>query len=426
MFKEDIKAQGGEEKIHEASISDEAETEQKTPRIVRVLEKGMWELKRDPEFEALLAPLEKEELIKLKNGIQRDGCTDSLYTWNKVIIDGHNRYSLCWELRTPFIVTELEFTNRNEAVLWIIERQLGRRNLPPYKKGELILLQEKIYAERAKQNQGRRNDLIGNISANSRSSQKAVKKMAETIGIGENTMQRIKKLSREADDDTKKKLRNGEVTINKAYTDLIKKSKSGIQESVSKGKNSEGFVNQYTPEPQVIEKEGVIKHPFEAENTINADVRAAAGVFPESDDYTEKNAEVDVKFPIEGKIQAEDIEDAGGDEAKKNSKIEEGGSVYSESDFTYDRVTKYPGITVLDHPIELPTNRCAPHQDPRPFIFVQGQVHYALTNMLKELQIGLDWIMDEDRKRIPELMKMLKSTTAKAEQMLKEMEETDD
>ena len=189
MVQEEIKAKGGEEEKYEASINDEAENEQKTPRIVRVLEKGMWELKRDPEFEALLAPLEKDELIKLKNAIQRDGCTDSLYTRNKIIVDGHNRYSLCWELKTPFVVTELEFIDRNEAILWIIERQLGRRNLPPYKKGELILLQERMYAERAKHNQGKRNDLIGNISANSRSSQKAVKKMAEAIGIGENTMQ---------------------------------------------------------------------------------------------------------------------------------------------------------------------------------------------------------------------------------------------
>ena len=61
------------------------QVEQTTPRIIGVLEKGMWELKRDRAFEELFVPLEKDALTRLKANIEREGCTESVYTWNKVI-----------------------------------------------------------------------------------------------------------------------------------------------------------------------------------------------------------------------------------------------------------------------------------------------------------------------------------------------------
>ena len=44
-------------------------------------------------------------------------------------MDGHNRYEICTRLGVPFDVRERHFDNREEAIIWICSKQLGRRNI---------------------------------------------------------------------------------------------------------------------------------------------------------------------------------------------------------------------------------------------------------------------------------------------------------
>jgi hypothetical protein len=52
----------------------------------------------------------------------------------QTIVDGHNRYDICQEHGIPFAIMEKEFENRDEALMWMISTQLGRRNLTTYQK----------------------------------------------------------------------------------------------------------------------------------------------------------------------------------------------------------------------------------------------------------------------------------------------------
>lgn len=97
-------------------------------------------LKIDPEFSAQILPLSFEELQQLEMNMIRDGkLTDPIIVWNKTILDGHNRYNIL--RKHSFIeyeIKEMEFFSRQEALIWICNHQLGRRNLTPERRKYLI------------------------------------------------------------------------------------------------------------------------------------------------------------------------------------------------------------------------------------------------------------------------------------------------
>lgn len=97
-------------------------------------------LKIDPEFSAQILPLSFEELQQLEMNMIRDRkLTDPIIVWNKTILDGHNRYNLL--KKHSFIeyeIKEMEFSSRQEALIWICNHQLGRRNLTPERRKYLI------------------------------------------------------------------------------------------------------------------------------------------------------------------------------------------------------------------------------------------------------------------------------------------------
>lgn len=62
-----------------------------------------------------------------------------LIVWNGTIVDGHNRYKIVQEHpEIIFTVHEKDFDNRYEALVWICNNQLGRRNLTPVQKKMLV------------------------------------------------------------------------------------------------------------------------------------------------------------------------------------------------------------------------------------------------------------------------------------------------
>jgi hypothetical protein len=92
----------------------------------------------DNEFRNLISPLTKEEFEQLENNIiSEGGIHDPIIIWNNIIIDGHNRYDICIKNDLKYFTKELELTDRNQAINWIIDNQLGRRNLAPWQQSIL-------------------------------------------------------------------------------------------------------------------------------------------------------------------------------------------------------------------------------------------------------------------------------------------------
>ncbi len=86
----------------------------------------------DPEFKNRIRRLDDDEYAQLEANILADGCREPLVVWRgkNILVDGHNRYEICNRHGLPFEVIEKEFDCREAVLVWIIENQLGRRNLP--------------------------------------------------------------------------------------------------------------------------------------------------------------------------------------------------------------------------------------------------------------------------------------------------------
>ena len=196
------------------------------------MEKKLYELKIDPELEAIIFPLTEEEFEGLKENILKNGCTDPLMVWNGIIADGHNRYRICRENNIPFGIEEVTgCETKDDLLLWMYERALDRRNLSDYTRTVIALRRESLLAERAEMRMkaGKKIDPVPN-SAQGIVKGKTRDKVGKIAGKSHEFVDRVKRLEKTADSETKEKLHRGEITVNKAYTDLFGKKKESVPE----------------------------------------------------------------------------------------------------------------------------------------------------------------------------------------------------
>ena len=193
-------------------------------------EKKVYDLIIDPEFRDLIPPLNEEELKLLEASIVADGCESPLIVWNGVIVDGHNRYAVCRKHEIPFAIQEKDFSSRDDAMLWMLRNQLGRRNLNDYQRGEMVLVLKRQLASVAemKMRAGiRSTDNPGTNLSQGAEERKTLSQLAKLAGVSGTQMKKIDKLANSADEETKAKLRKGEVSVHRAYTDLLEKEHEG-------------------------------------------------------------------------------------------------------------------------------------------------------------------------------------------------------
>ena len=179
----------------------------------------MFEVKIDQEFKFLIPALPEKEYQQLEQNILRDGCTDPIKVWAgyDIILDGHNRYKICTERKIDYEVYPIELETREEAINWIIDNQLGRRNLTPsqesYLRGKKYNTEKKL-AHRPKN--GDQNDHL-----------KTSEKIAQEEKVGPATVRRDAKFAEAVDSLTEaaghefsKKLISEEIKLPKS--DIIK------------------------------------------------------------------------------------------------------------------------------------------------------------------------------------------------------------
>ena len=127
-----------------------------------------------PELQAFIPPLLPDELTQLENNIRKDGCREALLIWETtegtlinsvddtpvyVLVDGHNRYGICQRNGIDFRVNLVSFTGLDEVRSFMIDNQLGRRNLTPEQTAYLRGL--RYLDERGERGKYKRNDQKG-------------------------------------------------------------------------------------------------------------------------------------------------------------------------------------------------------------------------------------------------------------------------
>lgn len=99
------------------------------------------------ELRDLIPPLQEEEYNQLEKNILADGCREALLIWHTttnvlditstetsaayILVDGHNRYGICLKHKLNFKIHLISFDSLREVRDYMIDNQLGRRNLIP-------------------------------------------------------------------------------------------------------------------------------------------------------------------------------------------------------------------------------------------------------------------------------------------------------
>ncbi|TDB67567.1 ParB N-terminal domain-containing protein [Arundinibacter roseus] len=102
-----------------------------------------------PELEELIPPLQADEFAQLEANILKEGCREALLVWevttslsatfetaplatgDYILIDGHNRFRICSTHQLDFRINLISFPSMAEVKDYMIDNQLGRRNLTP-------------------------------------------------------------------------------------------------------------------------------------------------------------------------------------------------------------------------------------------------------------------------------------------------------
>lgn len=179
------------------------------------------------DFKELIPPLSPEEFEQLEKNILEEGIRDPLVVWNGVLIDGHNRYEIAKKHGLDYETVERDFYSEDEARAWIIQNQLGRRNLSKYDRSVLALKLKPTIAERAKDNLHQGQKPLQN-SANPIDTRK---KLATIAGVSHDTIRKVEKIEEKATPRTKQLLRDGKLSINQAYNSVHPKAEDPVKKA---------------------------------------------------------------------------------------------------------------------------------------------------------------------------------------------------
>lgn len=99
------------------------------------------------ELKAYIPPLTKEEFSLLEQNILAEGCREALILWQNaeqfILVDGHNRYEICQKHQIPYKTITKSFADIETVKNWMIQNQLGKRNITEEVKSYLRGLQYK-------------------------------------------------------------------------------------------------------------------------------------------------------------------------------------------------------------------------------------------------------------------------------------------
>jgi hypothetical protein len=177
-------------------------------------------LKIDPGFQTLVPPLSSDEYEQLEqNIVASNQCMDQIVVWRGIIVDGVNRYNICRKHGIPFKTFEIRFPGREQARVWIIDNQLGRRNLPDAAKIELAILKTDYLRRQARDNQ--RTYTKRGIDDSAPEPVNVRQEIAKIAGVGERTVQRYMQVRESNDPELLERVKNGDIKI-KTASNMLK------------------------------------------------------------------------------------------------------------------------------------------------------------------------------------------------------------
>ena len=264
-------------------------------------------LKIDPELQSLLPPLSEGEYQQLEDNIVNNGYDKNfpIMVWEGYIADGHNRYNICKEHNiTDYTVTTLAYQTKEEVMEWMLDVQLGRRNL---NKAQRVLAAEKFrdyYEKQARENMseggskaapGKRVTQMGEPFLKDKKID-VQKTMAKKAGVGNGTYSRCKTVLDSHNEELKQQMLSGEITINAAYNMVkedMKKENEKDDESIKEVESNASENHSEEPDNHItISSTQNIDKKTENNDVCIEDVISKAEVSSEPEDTSKDNKDV--------------------------------------------------------------------------------------------------------------------------------------
>lgn len=197
--------------------------------------------KIDPELNNVLPELSDADYKALEQSLLTDGFKGApIMVWGDIIVDGHNRYDICQKHNIPFDVKNLEFESKEEAILWMVRQQIGRRTLTPLQRIQIVERYKPFYKKKAKENQSKAGKNYGVGSQKlSENSTKAIQEglenspkvpdkidvreeLAKDADVSTNTYSKGVKILESGNEELINETISGQKSINKAFNELKK------------------------------------------------------------------------------------------------------------------------------------------------------------------------------------------------------------
>jgi N6-adenosine-specific RNA methylase IME4 len=213
----------------------------------------MQQLTINPELKSLIPPLTAEEFKQLETNVLAEGIREPIITWQGTIVDGHNRYELAQMYDLPFKVKEMAFTSMEDCMDWMINNQLGRRNVTETQKDYLI---GKKYENEKQRDRFKGNQYTGGGGQNV-PHQKTAERLGEEFGISDKQVKRNEDFAKGVDllanvePELKGQILQGKSDLNKQDVQEFGKISKQAQKEV---KQSAIFVSDEELKRQINER----------------------------------------------------------------------------------------------------------------------------------------------------------------------------
>jgi hypothetical protein len=174
---------------------------------------------------------------KMESGIIENGFDRNfpIMEWHGFIVDGHNRYDICKKHNiTDYVVGTLAYETKEEVMEWMLDIQLGRRNLSPIQRIAVAEKYRPLYEKEAKENQSKaggdkksteyKKSVTANlpqpINDNKKRNPTTDKKLADIADVSEKTYRMGAKILNSDNEDLKQRVQSGETSISAGYNKI--------------------------------------------------------------------------------------------------------------------------------------------------------------------------------------------------------------
>jgi hypothetical protein len=241
------------------------------------------------ELRSFIDPLTHNEYAALERSLLAEGCRDALVLWGEVLIDGHNRYSICKQHNIAFrTVQNTNFKSIDDVMLWVIDNHLARRSVSDFQRGVLALRKKEIVSARMAQKAAE-----ASAEAPAEEAPKVPESppwntredVAKAARVSSNTISQIERIQKAATPQLVEAVRAGTISINAAA------NVASLPESVQIAAVAGGRKELQQAARQVREQKQSARPPKEPAADAETQLRAQVAALREQvDTLTAENA----------------------------------------------------------------------------------------------------------------------------------------